>query len=146
RRRDACHSASNSVEGALTRGGADEVTYNRPTLIRFELGRALTAGALAAAALPAAWNEAHRHYLGVVPRDDGEGCLQDGHWAAGMFGYFPTYTLGNVFAAQLFAQARRGLGDLDPAFARGDFGGLLGLLRGKGDRQRGRPLPAPPRP
>jgi len=135
---DDFHFAVNAVEGSLTRAGADEATYNLHILIRFELERALIAGDLAAADLPGAWDEAYRHYLGVVPRDDGEGCLQDGHWARGMFGYFPTYTLGNVFAAQLFAQARRDLGDLDPAFARGDFGGLLGWLREKVYRHGGR--------
>jgi carboxypeptidase Taq len=135
---DDFHFAVNAVEGSLLRAGADEATYNLHILVRFELERALIAGDLAAADLPAAWNEAYRHYLGVVPRDDGEGCLQDGHWAAGMFGYFPTYTLGNVMAAQLFAQARQELGDLDAAFARGDFGGLLGWLREKVYRQGGR--------
>jgi carboxypeptidase Taq len=135
---DAFHAAVNAVEPSLIRVGADEVTYNLHILIRFELERALLAGALSAADLPGAWNEAHRHYLGVVPRDDAEGCLQDGHWAAGMFGYFPTYTLGNILAAQLFARARQEVGGLDEAFARGDFGGLLGWLREKMYRQGGR--------
>jgi carboxypeptidase Taq len=135
---DEFHAAVNVVEPSLLRVGADEVTYNLHILIRFELERALLSGDLAARDLPGAWNEAYRHYLGVVPRDDAEGCLQDGHWAAGMFGYFPTYTLGNVFAAQLMARARQELGDLDEAFARGDFGGLLGWLREKVYRRGGR--------
>jgi carboxypeptidase Taq len=135
---DDFHFAVNAVEGSLTRAGADEATYNLHILVRFELERALIAGDLAAAELPGAWNEAYRHYLGVVPRDAGEGCLQDGHWAGGMFGYFPTYTLGNVFAAQLMEAARRELGDLDAAFARGDFGGLLGWLRERVYRHGGR--------
>jgi carboxypeptidase Taq len=71
----------------------------------------------------------------VTPRDDAEGCLQDGHWAAGMFGYFPTYTLGNIFAAQFYARAEADVGGLDAAFARGDFGGLLGWLREKVHRR-----------
>jgi carboxypeptidase Taq len=78
--------------------------------------------------VPAAWHEAYRRDLGVTPTDDAEGCLQDGHWAAGMFGYFPTYTLGNLMAAQLMAQARHDLGDIDEAFASGDFSGLLTWL------------------
>jgi carboxypeptidase Taq len=135
---DEFHFAVNAVEPSLIRVGADEVTYNLHILIRFELERALLSGDLAARDLPGAWDEAYRHYLGVVPRDDAEGCLQDGHWAAGMFGYFPTYTLGNVFAAQLMARARRELGELDGAFARGDFGGLLGWLREKVYREGGR--------
>jgi carboxypeptidase Taq len=135
---DDFHFAVNAVEPSLVRVGADEVTYNIHVLIRFGLERALLAGDLSAADLPGAWAEAYRHHLGVAPRDDAEGCLQDGHWAAGMFGYFPTYTLGNVFAAQLFARAREDLGDLDGAFARGDFGGLLEWLREKVYRQGGR--------
>jgi carboxypeptidase Taq len=87
------------------------------------------AGDLAAPDLPAAWNEGYRHNLGVVPPNDREGCLQDGHWAAGQIGYFPTYTLGNVYAAQLFAAADAELGGVDDAFARGDFAELLEWLR-----------------
>jgi carboxypeptidase Taq len=135
---DEFHFAVSAVEPSLIRVGADEVTYNLHILIRFELERALLSGDLAARDLPGAWNEAYRHYLGVVPRNDAEGCLQDGHWAAGMFGYFPTYTLGNVFSAQLLARARHEMGDLDEAFARGDFGGLLGWLREKVYREGGR--------
>ncbi len=135
---DAFHLAIYAVEPSLVRVGADEVTYNLHVLIRFELERALLAGALPGADLPGAWNEAYRRYLGVEPRDDAEGCLQDGHWAAGMFGYFPTYTLGNILAAQLFARARQEVGGLDEAFARGDFGGLLGWLRERVYRHGGR--------
>jgi carboxypeptidase Taq len=86
-------------------------------------------GALRVADLPGAWDEAYRHYLGIRPADDAEGCLQDGHWASGLIGYFPTYTLGNLFAAQLFAAASAAVGDLEAGFARGEFGGLLGWLR-----------------
>jgi carboxypeptidase Taq len=108
---------------------ADEVTYNLHVLIRFELEQALLSGDLSAADLPGAWDDAYRRDLGVTPASAAEGCLQDGHWAAGLFGYFPTYTLGNVFAAQLFLKACEDLGDLDRQMARGDFGGLLGWLR-----------------
>src|SRR3954453_18311511 len=93
------------------------------------------AGDLAVADLPAAWAEKYRHYLGVTPPNDAEGCLQDIHWSAGLFGYFPTYTLGNLYAAQLFARADRDLGDLAAALARGEFSGLLGWLREKVHRQ-----------
>jgi carboxypeptidase Taq len=135
---DEFHVAINSVEASLIRVGADEVTYNLHILIRFELERALLSGDLSAAELPGAWNEAYRHYLGVVPDNDAEGCLQDGHWAAGMFGYFPTYTLGNIFAAQLLARARQELGDLEWAFAGGDFGGLRRWLGEKVYREGSR--------
>ena len=83
-----------------------------------------------------------RHHLGIVPSNDAEGCLQDGHWAAGQLGYFPTYTLGNLFAAQLFARAVQEVGDLDSAFARGDFSGLLGWLQAH-LYQEGSRYPAP---
>jgi carboxypeptidase Taq len=128
---DDFHFAVNHVAASCNRVRADEVTYNLHILVRFELEKALVAGDLNAADLPAAWNEAYRHYLGITAQDDAEGCLQDGHWAAGMIGYFPTYTLGNVFAAQLFARAAADLPDLDAQFARGEFAGLLGWLRDK---------------
>ena len=88
--------------------------------------------------LPGAWAEKYRECLGVTPRNDAEGCLQDGHWAAGMFGYFPVYTVGSLIAAQMFAKARTDLTDLDAAFARGDFGGLLDWLRENVYRHGGR--------
>jgi carboxypeptidase Taq len=132
------HRAINYVEPSLTRVTADEVTYNLHILARFELEQALIAGELKAADLPVAWNEAYRRYLGITARNDVEGCLQDGHWASGLVGYFPTYTLGNVFAAQLFAAARTTVGDLDEQFGHGDFGGLLGWLRDKVHRHGSR--------
>jgi carboxypeptidase Taq len=121
---DVFHFAINLVGASCTRVGADEVTYNLHILVRFELEQALLSGDLPVGELPAAWNEAYRHYLGITPPNDALGCLQDGHWAAGMIGYFPTYTLGNLFAAQLFGQARADLPDLDAQFARGEFAGL----------------------
>jgi carboxypeptidase Taq len=121
--------AMHHVAPSLNRVCADEVTYNLHIAIRFELERALLHDELRVADLPGAWNEAYQRYLGIMPPDDAEGCLQDGHWAAGMFGYFPTYTLGNVFAAQLMARAAEELGDLDKPFAQGQFAGLLDWLR-----------------
>ena len=130
--------AVNNVEASFIRVTADEVTYNLHILIRFELEQALMSGNLSPADVPDAWNAAYRHHLGIMPANDAEGCLQDGHWAAGMFGYFPTYTLGNVIAAQLFARADADLGGLDAAFACGDFSGLLGWLRERVYRAGGR--------
>jgi carboxypeptidase Taq len=135
---DTFHFAVNRVEPSLLRVQADEVTYNLHILIRFELEQALIGGELKAADVPTAWSEAYHRYLGITPTNEAEGCLQDGHWSCGQIGYFPTYTLGNVFAAQLFAAARADLGDLDSAFARGDFAGLLGWLREKVHRQGSR--------
>jgi carboxypeptidase Taq len=128
-RLDAFLAALNRVEPAPIRTEADEVTYNLHVLVRFELERALLSGDLPPAELPEAWNAAYRETLGITPASDRDGCLQDGHWAEGLFGYFPTYTLGNVYAAQLFAAARTQLDGLDGQFARGDFSGLLEWLR-----------------
>jgi len=135
---DAFHFAVNHVQPSLVRVQADEVTYNLHILIRFELEQALLAGDLEPAGVPAAWSEAYNRYLGVAPSNDAEGCLQDGHWACGLFGYFPTYTLGNVFAAQLYAAACSELGDLSDSFSRGEFGLLLRWLRQKVHGQGGR--------
>lgn len=115
------HAAINSVQPSLIRVEADEVTYNLHIMLRFELELKLIGGDLDAAEVPAAWNAAYESYLGIVPPDDASGCLQDIHWSAGLIGYFPTYALGNLYAAQLFAAARRELGDLDAMFAEGDF-------------------------
>jgi carboxypeptidase Taq len=125
------HFAVNHVEPTLIRVQADEVTYNLHILVRFELERALVHGDLKPIDLPAAWSEAYRRDLGIEPANDREGCLQDGHWSAGLFGYFPTYTLGNVFAAQLYTRAQAEMPDLDESMACGDFRGLLDWLRQK---------------
>jgi carboxypeptidase Taq len=121
---DTFHLAINRVEPSPLRATADEVTYNMHIMIRFELERALLSESLKPADLPGAWREAYKAHLGVEPRDDVEGCLQDGHWAEGLFGYFPTYTLGNVYAAQLHAVAGS-----DDQFEHGEFGGVLKFLR-----------------
>jgi carboxypeptidase Taq len=119
----------NRVEPEVIRVDADEVTYNLHIIIRFELERALLDGDLPIADLPGAWSEYYQRYLGVAPNDDRSGCLQDAHWADGQIGYFPTYTLGNVYAAQIFNAAERDLGSLGETFARGEFTGLLDWLR-----------------
>lgn len=128
---DDFHFAICAVKAGVNRVEADEVSYNLHVHVRFELERALIEGDLVAADLPGAWNEAYRRLLGVTPADDAEGCLQDSHWAAGLFGYFPAYTLGNVYAAQFLAAAERDLGEFAPVWGRGDFSGLLGWLREK---------------
>jgi carboxypeptidase Taq len=125
------YQAVNRVEPGPVRVGADEVTYNLHILVRFKLEQALVSGDLSVADLPAAWDEAYRHHLGLTPLSDAEGCLQDSHWGCGLIGYFPAYTLGNIIAAQLVARARLDLDDLDGRWARGDFGTLLGWLREK---------------
>lgn len=113
--------AINDVRPSLIRVEADEATYNLHILIRFELELALIAGQLEVADLPGAWNEKYRSYLGIDPPNDAQGVLQDVHWSAGLFGYFPTYALGNLYASQFFLQATRELGNLDEQFRKGDF-------------------------
>lgn len=130
--------AVNRVTPSLIRVNADEVTYNLHVLVRFELERALVSGDLRADDLPTAWNEAYGRSIGVVPGSDADGCLQDGHWADGLLGYFPTYTLGDVFAAQLFARAEEELGDLGEQFAAGEFGTLVRWLAERVYRQGAR--------
>jgi len=121
--------AVNEVTRSFIRIEADEVTYNLHVMLRFELETALLSGKLAVADLPGAWSDAFRRDFDITPPDDAHGCLQDIHWSMGSFGYFPTYTLGNVYAAQLHRAARRDLGDLEARMARGDFSTLLAWLR-----------------
>ncbi|MBI5365811.1 MAG: carboxypeptidase M32 [Planctomycetes bacterium] len=128
---EAFYFAINDVRPSFIRVEADEATYNLHIIVRFELERALIGGELAPADVPGAWNEKFRKYLGLTPPNDASGCLQDVHWSGGLIGYFPTYTLGNLYASQLFAAARRDLGDLDAAFARGEFGALKEWLAEK---------------
>ncbi|MCF3947426.1 carboxypeptidase M32 [Acidiphilium sp. AL] len=117
------------VTRSCIRVEADELTYPAHVILRFRLEAAMIAGDLAVADLPEAWNQGMRDLLGITPPDDARGCLQDIHWYCGTFGYFPSYTLGAMAAAQLMAAARRAVPDLDLALARGDFSPLLGWLR-----------------
>jgi carboxypeptidase Taq len=121
--------AVNDVRPSLIRVEADEATYNLHILIRFELEQALLDDHLPIAELPGAWNDKYRHYLGISPPNDAEGVLQDIHWSAGLVGYFPTYSLGNLYAAQFFAKADQDLGGLHRQFARGEFQPLREWLR-----------------
>jgi carboxypeptidase Taq len=117
------------VEPSFIRVEADEVTYNLHVMLRFDLERAVVHGDLSVADLPAAWNERFENDFGRRPPTDAEGVLQDIHWSAGLIGYFPTYTLGNVFAAQLMAAATRAIPNLGQQMAAGQLGDLLGWLR-----------------
>ena len=128
---DAFYFALNDVRPSLIRVEADEATYNLHILIRFELERAILDDQLRPADLPSAWNEKYRAYLGLLPPNDAQGVLQDVHWSAGLIGYFPTYTLGNLYAAQFFAQADADLGGLAAQFARGEFQPLRQWLNEK---------------
>lgn len=138
---DQWYFAVNDVRPSLIRTEADESTYNLHVLLRFELEMEMLDGSVTPRDLPAAWNAKMKRYLGLTPPDDARGCLQDIHWSGGAIGYFPTYTLGNLYAAQFFEQARTDLGDLDAQFARGDFAPLLGWLR-KNIHSQGKRYPA----
>jgi carboxypeptidase Taq len=131
----------NEVAPNLIRVEADEVTYNLHILLRFELEVALMRDDLHVDDLPDAWNEKMSAYLGLTPPDHAEGVMQDVHWSGGSIGYFPTYTLGNLYGAQFLAKARIDLGDLDAQFERGEFSAFLGWLREKIHSQGTRYLP-----
>ncbi|TCR68520.1 carboxypeptidase M32 [Bosea sp. BK604] len=143
------------VERGLIRVDADEVTYPAHVILRYRIEKALIANEMPLAELPGAWNAGMRELLGVEPPDDRLGCLQDIHWPSGGWGYFPTYTLGAMTAAQIFDAACRAVPDILPAIGRGDFKPLVGWLRehihGQGSlyetdellsRATGRPLDA----
>jgi carboxypeptidase Taq len=136
--------AINAVEPTLIRVDADEVTYNLHIILRFEIEKKLFDGTLAMKDLPAAWNDASEALLGLRPKNDREGVLQDVHWSDGAFGYFPSYCIGNMMAAQLWYHALRLRPQLEDDFAGGDFSWLLNWLRqevhGRGKRFETGPL------
>lgn len=123
------YGAVNQARPSLIRTESDEATYNLHIIVRFELEQALLSGELPVADLPAAWDAKYRDLLGIVPPSAADGVLQDVHWSAGLFGYFPTYALGNLYAAQIFEQAELDLGDLNGQFSQGEFAPLLAWLR-----------------
>jgi carboxypeptidase Taq len=120
---------ANMVEPSFIRVESDEATYNLHIMLRFELERALLRGDLKPADLPGVWNERFQAYLGVEVPDDRRGCLQDVHWAFGLVGYFPTYTLGNLYSAQLFEKISEDIPTLQDQFRQGEFAELLTWLR-----------------
>jgi carboxypeptidase Taq len=126
---DAFHAAINEVTPSCIRVEADEVTYNLHIILRFEMERALIDGSLAVEDIPGVWNEKMKALVGIEPSNDREGCLQDIHWTLGTFGYFPTYTLGNLYAAQFFEAAKVDIGNLEARIRDGDLGALLSWLR-----------------
>lgn len=125
---DAFYAAVNTVKPSFIRVDADELTYNLRIMLRFEIERDLMEGRVQVEDLPQLWRDKMHAYLGVVPETDREGVLQDVHWALGAIGYFPTYTLGNLYAVQFFNQARRDLPDLLDRIAAGDLAPLKAWL------------------
>jgi len=119
----------NYPERSMIRVEADELTYNLHIVARFELELALFRDELDVADLPAAWNDKIEEHVGIRPQNDGEGVLQDMHWASGMQGYFPTYSLGTIYSAALFDKANADLGGLEEDFRAGETARLLEWLR-----------------
>jgi carboxypeptidase Taq len=134
--------AANRVERSLIRIEADEVTYNLHILIRFELELEIFEEDLPLTDLPEAWNARYRDYLDLEVPDDAHGVLQDVHWAGGAFGYFPTYSFGNVIAGQLWDAAERDLGDLPARIGDGDLASLGEWLRDRVHRHGRRLSPS----
>lgn len=139
---DRFYRAINRVEPTFIRVEADEVTYNLHIMVRFELECELLSGSLAVKDLPEAWNAKYQSYLGITPDSDSDGCLQDVHWSAGLVGYFPTYSMGNILSYQIWNALRAELGDVDALIAEGKFAPILGWLQAKVYRQGKRHRPA----
>ena len=118
------YQAANIVNPSFIRVEADEATYNLHVMLRFQMERAIFSGALAVNDIPGAWNENFEKLLGLKVPDDRRGCLQDVHWSFGLFGYFPTYTLGNLYAAQLWETINEKIPTLQDQMGRGEFGEL----------------------
>ncbi len=138
---DDLYRAINHVTPSLIRTEADEVTYNLHIIARFEIEKALIEGSLKVKDLPSAWNDKMRESLGIAPQFDGEGCLQDVHWSIGAIGYFPTYALGNLYAAQFFQALVLKFPDWGSRLARGDLSFIREWLK-ENIHQHGRRYPA----
>ncbi|RYY95732.1 MAG: carboxypeptidase M32 [Chitinophagaceae bacterium] len=128
---EAFFAAINKVQPSLIRTEADEVTYHFHVFIRYSLEKALLEGSLSVKDIPAYWSDQYQKWLGIAPPDDKQGALQDVHWSHGSFGYFPTYSLGSLYAAQFFAVAEKEIPNLPEAIGRGETSALLSWLREK---------------
>ena len=126
---DDFYRAVNFVEPSLIRVEADEVTYSLHIMLRFEIERAMLKGEIKTADVPGEWNSRFEKYLGIKVDSDRNGCLQDVHWSGGSIGYFPTYCLGSLYAAQFFAKAKKDMPDLDEQIGRGELLKLREWLR-----------------
>jgi carboxypeptidase Taq len=108
---------------------ADELTYSLHVIIRYEIEQQIFNGDISVDELPALWNRKYKEYLGVEPRSDAEGILQDMHWSAGNFGYFPSYALGNLYGAQFLHSMKKDMPDYQQRIAAGDFAAIQGWLK-----------------
>jgi len=122
------YKAINKVEPSFIRVEADEATYNLHIMLRLEIEIGLLEGSIKVHELPQAWNDRFEEYLGIRPKNDAEGCLQDVHWSFGLFGYFSTYALGNLVSAQLWEKIHQDIPNLDDQTRAGEFSELLGWL------------------
>jgi carboxypeptidase Taq len=125
---DGVYRAANVIRPSMIRVEADELTYNLHIILRYEIERDLIEGRQDVRSLPDRWNTAMHEMLGVTPKDDAEGVLQDIHWAMGLFGYFPTYSIGNLYAAQFMEAARKAIRGLDTKIAAGNLAPLRDWL------------------
>lgn len=123
------YKAINKSTPSLIRIEADELTYNLHIMIRYEIEKQLIAGEIEVSQLPQIWNDKYEEYLGVRPQHDGEGVLQDVHWSGGAFGYFPSYSLGNMYAAQIYAHLQSTLPNFNTLVESGDFAPILDWLK-----------------
>lgn len=121
--------ALNTVTPSFIRTESDEVTYNLHIILRFEMERDLIEGKLEAKDAARVWNQKMKDYFGLTPKTDREGVLQDIHWSAGLFGYFPTYSLGNLYSAQFYATAKKRIRGLEKQFEKGNFSRFRGWLK-----------------
>ena len=121
--------AINAVSAIPVRVDSDEVTYNLHIVMRFEIERGLFSGDISVEEIPQIWNELSLKYLSLTPENDKEGCLQDVHWSGGAFGYFPSYCIGNMLAAQIWQKVNEDLPDLEENISKGDSSPLLSWLR-----------------
>jgi len=135
------HRGINTVKPSLIRVEADEVTYSMHIIVRFEIELDLIENRMDVDEIPSVWNEKYEKYLGITPPNDSMGCLQDIHWAMGAIGYFPTYSLGNLYSSQFYDAAARDIDDLSVKIENGDLNSLLQWLR-TNIHQKGRLLSA----
>ena len=122
--------AANRSEPSLIRTEADELTYSMHIMVRYELEKKLIAGELSTKELPEAWNALYREYLGINVPDDTRGVLQDSHWSGGMFGYFPSYSIGSAYASQIYAAMQKDI-DVPALVAKGELAPVVGWLTEK---------------
>ncbi len=126
---DDFYRGTNKVNASMIRVEADECTYNLHIMLRYELEKQLINGEIEVKDLPSLWNDKMEEYLGIRPKTDSEGVLQDMHWSGGMFGYFPTYALGNLYSAQIYNAIKKEIPDFNELVAKGDFEKIFGYLK-----------------